>query len=71
MTDRHIATFLEEAAELLKELEHSLLELEERPDDSELVGRVFRAMHTLKGSGAMFGFTGLSAFTHRLETVLL
>ena len=69
MTDRHIATFLEEAAELLKELEHSLLELEERPDDSELVGRVFRAMHTLKGSGAMFGFTALSAFTHRLETV--
>jgi two-component system chemotaxis sensor kinase CheA len=61
--------FLEEAAELLEQLERSLLELEESPDDKELVGSVFRALHTIKGSGAMFGFDRVSSFTHEVETV--
>ena len=61
--------FKEEAYELLSELEASLLELEEKPDDKELIGRVFRAMHTIKGSGAMFGFDRISRFTHEVETV--
>jgi two-component system chemotaxis sensor kinase CheA len=61
--------FKEEAYELLTELETSLLELEEKPDDRELIGRVFRAMHTIKGSGAMFGFDRISRFTHEVETV--
>ena len=61
-------TFKEEAYELLGELESSLLELEERPDDQELIGRVFRAMHTIKGSGSMFGFEDIAAFTHHVET---
>lgn len=69
MIDQHKEAFREEALELLGELEASLLELEERPDDTELVGRVFRAMHTIKGSGAMFGFTAISSFTHEVETV--
>ena len=54
--DQHKETYKEEARELLSELEVSLLELEENPEDKELVGRIFRAMHTIKGSGAMFGF---------------
>ncbi|SCY34412.1 chemotaxis protein CheA [Desulfoluna spongiiphila] len=58
-----------EACELLAELEASLLELEEYPEDMELIGRVFRAMHTIKGSGAMFGFDAIAAFTHNVETV--
>ncbi|VFQ44636.1 chemotaxis protein CheA [Desulfoluna butyratoxydans] len=58
-----------EACELLTELEASLLELEEYPEDMELIGRVFRAMHTIKGSGAMFGFDAIAAFTHNVETV--
>lgn len=58
-----------EAYELLAELEASLLELEEYPEDMELIGRVFRAMHTIKGSGAMFGFDAIAAFTHNVETV--
>ena len=61
--------FLEEAAELLEQLEESLLELEESPDDMELIGSVFRALHTIKGSGAMFGFDRVSSFTHEVETV--
>jgi two-component system chemotaxis sensor kinase CheA len=66
--DRHKQAFLEEAREILVELESSLLALNESPEDSELVGQVFRSMHTIKGSGAMFGFDELAAFTHHLET---
>lgn len=69
MTDPYIETYREEAGERLAELETSLLELEERPDDMDLVNQVFRAMHTIKGSGAMFGFDDIAAFTHEVETV--
>ena len=55
-------TFRIEAQELIVELESALLELEERPDDQDLVDRAFRALHTLKGSGAMFGFDRVAAF---------
>ncbi|MBI5190840.1 MAG: chemotaxis protein CheA [Nitrospirae bacterium] len=66
--ERGRAIFLDEARELVDELETALLGLEDAPDDKELVGRVFRAMHTLKGSGAMFGFDDVAAFTHEVET---
>ncbi|UPU37607.1 chemotaxis protein CheA [Geomonas paludis] len=69
MIDLHRQAFKEEAYELLAELESSLLELEERPDDQDLIGRVFRAMHTIKGSGSMFGFDDIASFTHEVETV--
>ncbi len=69
MMEEAIATYREEAGELLAELETSLLELEETPDDNELINRVFRAMHTIKGSGAMFGFDEIASFTHEVETV--
>lgn len=69
MIDIHRQAFKEEAQELLVELESSLLELEERPDDQDLIGRVFRAMHTIKGSGSMFGFDDIASFTHEVETI--
>ncbi len=69
MMDQATATYREEARELLAELETSLLELEDRPDDNDLISRVFRAMHTIKGSGAMFGFDDIATFTHEVETV--
>jgi two-component system, chemotaxis family, sensor kinase CheA len=65
--DKFKQTFLEEAREILVELELALLELNDNPSDSELVGRAFRALHTIKGSGAMFGFDQLSGFVHNLE----
>lgn len=68
--NEYAEAFREEAAELLAELETSLLELEESPDDKKLVGRVFRNMHTLKGSGSMFGFDDVATFAHQVETVL-
>ncbi len=69
MMDIHREAFKEEAHELLEELEAALLELEKTPGDTDLIGRVFRAMHTIKGSGAMFGFDEVAAFTHHVETV--
>lgn len=67
--DNHKQAFIEEATELLALLESALLELEDRPDDSELIAKVFRALHTIKGSGGMFGFDDIAIFTHDIETV--
>jgi two-component system chemotaxis sensor kinase CheA len=66
--DQFKQSFREEAREILVDLESALLELNENRTDAELVGRVFRGLHTIKGSGAMFGFESLAAFTHNLET---
>jgi len=66
--DQFKNAFREEGREVLVDLESALLELNENRGDIELVGRVFRALHTIKGSGAMFGFEALAAFTHNLET---
>ncbi len=61
--------YREEAYELLADLEEALIELEQHPDDNDTVNRIFRAMHTIKGSGAMFGFDDIAKFTHTIETV--
>ncbi|PLX84141.1 MAG: chemotaxis protein CheA [Desulfuromonas sp.] len=62
-------TFKDEALELLQELESALLALEETPSDSTLIDRVFRALHTLKGSGGLAGCESLAGFCHEAETV--
>ncbi|WP_353118033.1 chemotaxis protein CheA [Nitratidesulfovibrio sp.] len=59
--------FTEEARDLLIDLEEALLELESHPGDAALMARVFRALHTLKGTGAMFGFDAVARFTHVVE----
>jgi two-component system chemotaxis sensor kinase CheA len=63
-----VETFRQEAQDLLEEIERGLLDLARRPGDRDLVDAVFRGLHTLKGSGAMFGFDALAAFTHHCET---
>jgi two-component system, chemotaxis family, sensor kinase CheA len=67
MIDKFKQSFLEEAREIVVELEAALLALNQSPGDKEIVGRAFRALHTIKGSGSMFGFDELAAFTHNLE----
>jgi two-component system chemotaxis sensor kinase CheA len=62
-------TYKEEAFDLLSNLESCLLDLEKNPTHSELIDQVFRTMHTLKGSGAMFGFHDVAAFVHEIEAV--
>jgi two-component system chemotaxis sensor kinase CheA len=63
------ASFKEEANELLVELESALLELEKKPGDKKQIERVFRAMHTLKGSGGACEFNDVVRFTHEVETI--
>jgi len=67
--DIHRQTFIEEATELLYNLESSLLELEVKPDDQDLIAKVFRSLHTIKGSAGMFGYDDITMFTHDIETV--
>ena len=61
------SAFRSEALDLLIELDSALLALEEAPGDSTLVHRVFRAIHTIKGSGATAGFLHLARFAHKME----
>jgi len=63
-----IAAFRVEAGDLLDQVEQGLLDLTHRLDDRDLIDAVFRGLHTLKGSGAMFGFDALASFTHHCET---
>ncbi|WP_334184525.1 chemotaxis protein CheA [Novosphingobium sp.] len=67
-TQDPIAAFRVEAGDLLDQIEQGLLDLGHRLDDRGLIDEVFRGLHTLKGSGAMFGFNALAEFTHHCET---
>jgi two-component system, chemotaxis family, sensor kinase CheA len=61
--------FFEEANMLLDRFENEILQLEKTPDDRGLNESVFRAMHTIKGISAMYGFEYISELTHLLENV--
>ena len=67
--DELSAGFVNEANELLESLEDALLKLENHPEDEEQINTAFRVMHSLKGTGSMFGFDELSAFTHEMESL--
>ncbi len=61
--------FVQEATELLSELEEVLLTFEKDLTDTDSIERIFRVMHTLKGSSAMFGYDTVNNFTHELEYI--
>jgi two-component system, chemotaxis family, sensor kinase CheA len=69
--DQFRKKYLEEANDLLQQLEKSLLALEGSSDfhDSSSVEEIFRIMHTLKGNSSMFGFDFIGEFTHHLENI--
>jgi two-component system, chemotaxis family, sensor kinase CheA len=62
--------FFESAQELLQELNEAGLALETRPDDDEIIRRVRRVVHTLKGDSAACGFRELSTLAHEMEDTL-
>lgn len=62
--------FLDEAREMLRQFEESLLALDEEPDDLETLNSAFRAAHTIKGTAGLFGCDRVVAFTHDVETLL-
>ena len=62
--------FISEAAEQIEAIEGLLLELEEQPDNRELLDSLFRCAHTVKGSAGIFGLSRVVEFTHHVETLL-
>ena len=68
--DQALQTYIAESHGLLQEMEDALLGLEHDPNDAELIGALFRAAHTIKGSAGMFGLDAIVAFTHVVENLL-
>lgn len=62
--------FLVEAFELVEQIDHDLVELEANPEDLELLNRIFRVAHTVKGSSSFLNFDILTRLTHHMEDVL-
>jgi two-component system, chemotaxis family, sensor kinase CheA len=68
--DDVIAEFLVESREGLDSLDRDLVELEDRPDDKDLLARIFRCFHTIKGTSGFLGFQKLEELTHAGENLL-
>ncbi len=64
-----LKVFLEEVDELTTDLEEALMELDDNREDTDLINRIFRSLHTIKGSSGMYGFDNLSKFLHNIETI--
>ncbi len=62
--------FLIEAFEMIEQMDQDLVELENNPDDLELLNKIFRVAHTIKGSGSFLNFDKLTRLTHHMEAVL-
>ncbi|MCK5236140.1 MAG: Hpt domain-containing protein, partial [Deltaproteobacteria bacterium] len=62
--------FIEESLELTENVSKDLVSLEKAPNDEELISRIFRSMHTLKGNSGFIGLTDLSTLAHRMESIL-
>lgn len=65
-----LGEFVTECSDLVESAEVALLDLEESPDDDELINTVFRSFHTVKGTSAFMGLDPISEFTHSVETLL-
>jgi two-component system, chemotaxis family, sensor kinase CheA len=71
--EEFVAYFRDEAEELLQQIDADLLKLEEfassKESDPEIINSLFRALHTIKGSGGMLGFTDVQGLAHKLENL--
>lgn len=67
---QYLRMFLDESDEHLQTLNQNLLELENNPDDDQLINNIFRAAHSLKGMAATMGYDRMASLTHEMENVL-
>ena len=71
--EEFVSYFRDEAEELLQQIDGDLLKLEEfaisKESDPEIINSLFRALHTIKGSGGMLGFTDVQGLAHKLENL--
>ncbi|TXH47699.1 MAG: chemotaxis protein CheA, partial [Burkholderiaceae bacterium] len=65
-----LPAFVDEGQEQIASIEQLLLQLEDAPDDRDLLDALFRCAHTVKGSAGLFGLDAVVAFTHHVETLL-
>jgi two-component system chemotaxis sensor kinase CheA len=68
--DQILDEFLLEAGEIFDQLDLDFVQLEQTPEDKKLIGNIFRAMHTLKGSSGFFAFHRLEKVAHAGESLL-
>ncbi len=68
--DSLINEFLQECTENLNRLDHDFVCLEKDPKNAELLGSIFRAIHTIKGTCGFLGFGKLEMLTHAGENLL-
>ena len=68
--DQILDEFLLEAGEIFDQLDLDFVQLEQTPQDKKLIGNIFRAMHTLKGSSGFFAFHRLEKVAHAGESLL-
>jgi two-component system chemotaxis sensor kinase CheA len=65
-----IQDFLVESEELLQGMDQDMVTLETSPQDADLLNRIFRALHTIKGTSSFLGFEPIVRLSHRAEDVL-
>ena len=71
MTEKSLLQdFITETGEHLEETERNLLRLEQQPDDAETLNRIFRSIHTIKGSSEYLGLERVAELSHKLESLL-
>ena len=70
--DEILQGFIEESLEHLADIENDLLAIEEAGEniDENLVNKVFRAAHSIKGGAGFMGLTGIQELSHAMENVL-
>ncbi len=66
----HLLDFLEEAEETVSQLNGHLIQLEQNPQDEELINNIFRSFHNLKGNSGLIGYQELNKLTHIAENLL-
>lgn len=65
-----VADFVEEANEFLPDVAAGFVELESKPGDHEILHRIFRGIHTIKGNAAFLGFRKIRNLSHKMEDLL-
>lgn len=65
-----VRDFLIESEELLQGMDQDMVALESAPRDADLLNRIFRALHTIKGTSGFLGFDPVVRVSHRAEDVL-
>ncbi|NNE63557.1 MAG: chemotaxis protein CheA, partial [Gammaproteobacteria bacterium] len=69
LNDEILQDFLVEAGEILEQLNEQLVDLEQSPQDNELLNSIFRGFHTIKGGGSFLSLTNLVEVCHKSEDV--